>query len=510
MKTVISGQDAKRIDQYTIEKVGIPGLVLMERAAVATVCRIEKMATKKDRILCVCGTGNNGGDGIAIARILFQRGYDVSFVMVGNLDKATEDNKRQRAIARELGLLAMNTTSLSEYTIIIDAIFGVGLTREVQGEYAQWICDINASNSKVVAVDIPSGIDSERGQIMGVAVKATATVTYGFEKYGLLLFPGAEYAGVIYTEEVGFARLLQEDKMGFYYEEKDLKQLLPQRHDYSNKGSYGKVLLIAGSKNMAGACVLAAEAAYRMGTGLVRILTVEENREIVQTLIPEAVLVTYDKDKVEEELVRSEIAKAKAIAIGPGLGCSHEARKIVTWVLDNAKVPVVMDADALQLVAENKRYVNPIKGNRAKWNFKANVILTPHMKEFSDLLGGKISVKELQENILQTRELMAENENILVLKDARSIVLQGEKCYINLSGNNGMATGGSGDVLTGVILGLLAQGLEPYDAATVGTYLHGLSGDKAAKQYGRYAMTARNIVGAISEVLLEIEQNMQM
>lgn len=289
MKKLVTALQAKKIDKHTIENIGIPGVVLMERAAVATVHHIEKIASHKDNILCVCGVGNNGGDGIAIARILHQRGYQVAYTMIGNLEKATKDNEKQREIAKGLGVKEVNNNCYSEYTIIIDAIFGVGLTRDIEGNYKKCVEDINESPAKVIAVDIPSGIHSDIGSVMGCAVKADMTVTFGYEKIGTVLYPGTEYSGKVFIEEIGFDKQMEQEFQHIVYEWQDVKNRLPKRNEYSNKGTYGKVLVIAGSKNMAGACILSATAAYRAGAGLVKILTPEENRVIIQNALPEEI-----------------------------------------------------------------------------------------------------------------------------------------------------------------------------------------------------------------------------
>ncbi len=503
MKKLVTALQAKKIDKHTIENIGIPGVVLMERAAVATVHHIEKIASHKDNILCVCGVGNNGGDGIAIARILHQRGYQVAYTMIGNLEKATKDNEKQREIAKGLGVKEVNNNCYSEYTIIIDAIFGVGLTRDIEGNYKKCVEDINESPAKVIAVDIPSGIHSDIGSVMGCAVKADMTVTFGYEKIGTVLYPGTEYSGKVFIEEIGFDKQMEQEFQHIVYEWQDVKNRLPKRSEYSNKGTYGKVLVIAGSKNMAGACILSATAAYRVGAGLVKILTPEENRVIIQNALPEAVLVTYDADNLDETLVENAIVSATSIVFGPGVGRSETSKQILKILLDQSKVSTVIDADGIQLLAGMREYVVPFDGVKAKWKLGNQFILTPHLKELSDLLGKGVSVKELQKNIMSICDMVSENQNILVAKDARSLVLQKEKCYINLSGNDGMATAGSGDVLTGIIAGLLAQGMNDYEAACLGVYLHGLAGDEATKKLGAHSVMAMDIVNGISHVLKE-------
>jgi len=507
MQHIVTAEQAKEIDRFTIEEVGIPSMVLMERAALAVVEKIVSRVKASDRILCICGRGNNGGDGIAVARMLHQEGYAVSVQLIGNPEKATKDNLRQVEIAKKIGVSFVNNLQVEEYNVIVDAIFGIGLSRNVTGIYEEVIQSINKHRGIVFSVDIPSGIHSDTGQVMGCAVQADVTVTFGYAKQGELFYPGTEYAGELVVSQIGFVNPFGENCSMFSYERKDLQQWMPKRQAYSNKGTYGKVLVIAGCKNMAGACYLSAAAAYAVGAGLVEIITPETNREIIQTLLPEAVLHTYEEEcggKQQDEWMR-DICKAKAIVIGPGLGRDLCARKLLDLVMEYATVPVVLDADALQILADNSAWIEAFHGEKLAWKLRENMILTPHLKEMTDLLGEEVSVADLQAQKLDVREICKDNANVLVLKDARTLVIQGEKCYINLSGNSGMATAGAGDVLTGIMLGLLAQRVPPYMAASLGVYIHGLAGDIAAERQGTYSMTARDIVDAIPEVLRACE-----
>lgn len=507
MKYIVTAAQAKEIDGFTIEKIGIPSMVLMERAALTVVEKMLASMKVSDKILCVCGVGNNGGDGIAVARMLYQKGYTVAIELVGDRTKATKDNKKQVEIAKKIGVPFVNNLQAEEYNVIVDAIFGIGLSRNVTGIYEEVIARINRHGGTVFAVDISSGLHSDTGQVMGCAVRADVTVTFGYAKQGQLFYPGAEYTGELVVSSIGFVNQLGQNCSMFSYERTDLQQLMPKRQPYSNKGTYGKVLVIGGCKNMAGACYLSAAAAYAMGAGLVKIITPEANREIMQTLLPEAVLHTYEEhvesDKQEEWV--KDISQAKAIVIGPGLGRDVCAKKLLDLVMEQGNVPIVLDADALQMLAKDSKWIEPFGGESVKWKLRENMIVTPHLKEMIDLLGENVSIEDLQTQKINVRDICKENSNVLVLKDARTLVIQGEKCYINLSGNNGMATAGAGDVLTGIILGLLAQQVPPYIAASLGVYIHGLAGDVAARRCGTYSMTARDIVSAISEALKACE-----
>ena len=513
MKYALGSGQMKAIDRYTIEKIGIPALVLMEKAAMAVVRHTKELCSEKDNILAVCGYGNNGGDGIAAARILFMEGYPVAIYMVGDKERATKETKQQLKIAKKLGIPMIRKVKWEEYTVIVDAIFGIGLTRTVTGELRKVIEAINQAKKKVVAVDVPSGVSADDGKVLGIAVNADITVTFGYQKIGCLLFPGSEYAGKVYVEDIGFAQGgLSEAPTRFYFDEAP-EALLPVRKKNSNKGTYGKVLVIAGSKNMSGAAYFAATAAYRMGSGLVRILTAQENREILQRQIPEAILTTYETleegiSEADAESIREAVNWASVIVLGPGLGMSLMSARIVNYVICECKVPLVIDADGLniisRLVTEKVPSEEGIEG-RIRYLAEllpAGTILTPHKKELSVLTG--IPLADLVGCLIDSSALCTyNNELIYVKKDVRTIVSFSNSDYINVSGNDGMATAGSGDVLAGMIAGLLAQGESPKMAAMSGCYLHGLAGDAAAKKQGPRSMLASDILEAIPELLKE-------
>ena len=500
----------KEIDTFTIEQIGIPSLVLMEKAAMAVVRHIKMLCEKQNKILAVCGYGNNGGDGIAIARILHMEGYVVDILMVGEEQRATKETKQQLKIAENLGVSILRKVQWEEYTIIVDAIFGIGLTREITGEFRKTIEQINSAKKIVVSVDIPSGISADNGTVLGIAVKAHTTVTFGWKKVGCLLFPGTEYAGEVFVEEIGFATKEKEELSKRFYFDKKPEELLPTRKSDSNKGTYGKVLIIAGSKNMSGAVYFSAKAAYRMGAGLVHIVTAVENREILQYQLPEAILTTYttkeELSEQEKNSVEEAIRWANVILIGPGLGRSNISTLLVQMVLKMCQVPLVIDADGLNIIAtmiSERIYEKTNVEERIQClanMLPKGTIITPHKKELSRLIG--IPLEDLVHCLIDSSSKCTyNNEIIYVKKDARTIVSFGTLDYINVTGNDGMATAGSGDVLGGMIVGLLAQGTTPFISAIVGVYLHGLAGDIASKQKGTRSIIASDILEAISETL---------
>ena len=516
MKYAVDSTKMKLIDEYTINTMRIPAMELMERAASLLVSVMQQKITREDRILAICGPGNNGGDGVAAGRILFSQGYRVAILFIGEEHKCSPQMKAQLEMAKNLGIPLENRNKLSEYNIIIDALFGVGLSKPVTGVFEEIIRELNESHNIVYSVDLPSGISAENGAVMNVAVKADETVTFGHNKIGLLLYPGAEYAGVITVVDIGFPEeaILKAQPDAMYFQKEDL-ELLPKRKNYSNKGTYGKVLIIAGSKGMAGAAYLSACAAYRSGAGLVKVLTSECNRIILQSQLPEALYAAYDDKDMDDDQRRQRLlenlAWASVIVVGPGLGLSKISEELVETVIRKSEVPVIVDADAITLLSMRLEEHGEFAANRTEQRLSklsellpAYTILTPHLMELSRLIGFPVS--DIAHNLIDTaRQCSYNNKLIYTLKDARTIVAMDSRYYINVSGNQGMATGGSGDVLTGIIAAMVAQGMEPYEAACLAVYIHGLAGDAAASEKGSYSMMASDIVGSIEKVLIDYE-----
>lgn len=515
MKYIVDSTEMKNIDSYTIDKIGIPSMVLMERAALEVVGVVTNHVTIKDKIVVVCGSGNNGADGVAIARLLFLKGYDVGIKLLVNEDFCKHDLKNQIKIARNLGINIDNKVLLNEYTIVIDAIFGIGLKSQVSGIYNEFINLINQGDYMVFSVDIPSGLSADTGKPMNISIKANYTITFGYKKIGLLLYPGTMYAGEVITVDIGFPGIacIKTNPRYISYDKTDL-DLIPKRTNYSNKGTYGNTLIIAGNINMAGASYLSAKAAYNMGTGLVKVIAPNENRIILQTLLPEAVLITYDNEQWNEimiEKLEKELALANVVVFGPGLGMGVFAERMFEYVIANCKVPLIIDADGINILAKrfkNDNEVIEIRNvdsilNRVKMIASVlpkSTIITPHLKELSRLLN--ISVNDITSNLTKVAELCTHDNNLIfTMKDARTIVACGEKRFINSSGNNGMATAGCGDVLTGIIGGLIAQGLEPLTSAMLGVYIHGLAGDIGSEKKGNYSLMASDIIDALPHVL---------
>ena len=513
MKKLVNRTQMKAIDSYSIEKVGIPSMVLMENAANEVVRVMEKTITKKDIVLVVCGSGNNGGDGLATARILFNSGYQVDVFFAGNRENMSKEAKKQLYIVENLDILIWNSIeeiNFSNYTITIDALFGIGLDRKVEGEYARIIQTMNEHQNYLYSIDMPSGISADDGKILGVAIKADMTITFGLAKIGQILHPGNTHTGQLEVVDIGFPQtaLHSVDSHYFFYDQNDLKHI-PKRNQHSHKGTFGRVLIIAGSENMSGAAYLSAKAAYRTGAGLVEILSSKVNRTILQTQIPEAILTTYDEDMLDEKSekmkIKNSIKEADVVVIGPGIGVTEHSQKLLDIVTLYLEKPTVFDADAIDLIAD---YYNTfplmrdhpyIRLNEFSYTLPPKSIVTPHLKELARLMDKSVSY--IEENLLEATELCTtDSELIYAIKDERTLVGYEEERYINCSGNSGMATAGSGDVLTGVIAGLLAQGTEPFQAAKLAVYIHGLAGDYAAYKKSEYSMMASDIIEALDEV----------
>lgn len=479
----------QKADNYTINKIGIPSMVLMERAALAFVDVMEKEQLNLNKVLVYCGSGNNGGDGFAIARLLKEKGYDARTVFVGRETSMSADCRCQRQIAENCGVPMVTTEEDEEYTTIVDAVFGVGLNREITGDYRDAIARMNAHKGTKAAVDIPSGICSATGKVLGTAFEADLTVTFQCEKLGCILHPGHLYAGKTVTVDIGISKSLFEDEnaLCYTYEKKDLPGLLPPRRPNSHKGTYGRVLMITGSTGMSGAAYLSAKAAYISGAGLVQIYTSEDNRVILQQLLPEAIISTYTE--FEEEKLKRLLSWADVVGIGCGLGQNRISEQILKTALTEVKVPCVVDADGLNLLACHLELLK---------EKELPIVLTPHMKEMSGLLG--CSVAELiEDRFVRTRAFTEKYGVVCALKDARTIVVKrNHPIFVNTAGNSSMAKAGSGDVLAGVIAGLLAQHMEIYDAAACGVYLHACGGDEAKKMKGSYSVLAEDLIAGIA------------
>lgn len=498
MEYIVNARQMRRADEKMIHDMGIPSLVLMERAALQTVAVMEDEHVDLSRTLIVCGSGNNGGDGFAIARLLWEKGCVPEVVFIGKQESRSEETKTQMEILERMGIQIKDRIDGDRFSAVVDAVFGIGLSREVGGTYAQVLCEMNRCSGTKVAVDIPSGVSADTGLVLGTSFQADLTVTFAYAKIGQMVEPGKTVCGKLFVRPIGIVdQDLSTEHPAYRLETKDLRDRLPKRYADSHKGSYGRLLLIVGSKGMCGAAYLAAKAAYRMGAGLVRILTVEENCMVLQQLLPEAVLTTYQSEEgIGKEALQSLLSWADAIGIGCGLGTKEGAARLLKDVLTWNSKPCLIDADGLNLLS----------GLSEEWWARlsqGDYVLTPHMKELSRLTG--CGVKDLKENrIEKLREFVEKRSATCVMKDSRTLVGKcGEAVFINTTGNEAMAKAGSGDVLAGMIAALMAQGADGYQAAVTGVYLHGMAGDLARKHTGSRGLLAEDLVDGIRQIWMQ-------
>lgn len=503
MDYVLTGLSSKQVDSYCINEMGIPSLVLMERAALAvadeTMNYLKETKKRENHVLVVSMPGNNGADGLAAARMIGEKGYSCGICVIGDLNRATEEFIIQLNIINKMGIDIIHCDTddsvekfdIPEDVVIIDALFGIGLSREVSGKYAEIIRKINESDNYVISVDIASGLNPATGCVMGTAVTADMTVTFGTMKAGHLTGEGKTYSGNVVVKDAGFIKCayekIREENPSEVYEcftVSDL-QVIPKRCKTSNKGTYGTVNVIGGGGNMSGAAALSGTAAYRCGAGLVRIFVEKNNLDALKVLLKEAVIREFS------EFDLTGISQEKdVIVIGPGLSVSDMADELVRKVL-STECKIVLDADALNVISRNRILLEQLN---------ENVVITPHIKEMSRLM--EKDTAYIRNNILQcAREFSVKYGCVTVIKDAATVISSPKgKIRINTTGNSGMSKGGSGDVLTGIIGGLISQKLSVYEAASLGVYLHGMAGDYAAAGKSEYSLLSSDILDKLPEL----------
>jgi len=518
MRVVTSAQ-MRELDRRTIEEIGIPGAVLMETAGrgAAAVLVGSFSGLREAPVAVVCGQGNNGGDGFVLARVLVQQGIGVRVFLLAPPERLTGDARLYFDVLRkvgvpveslaESGVTARVRRQWREASCLVDALFGTGLSRPVNGLFRKAIEAIGSCGRPVLALDIPSGIDADTGRILGVAVKAECTVTFGLPKRGLFLHPGADHAGRIECVDIGIpAGLVRELSPAEETIEAALYRGRLARRPDSHKGDYGHLFVLAGSAGKTGAACLTALGALRCGAGLVTVGIPESLNSVLEVKLTEAMslpLPDTGKGTLSEEAVDGILRFAqgkKCIAVGPGLGTEPEVERVIREVWTRVECPMVWDADGLNLLARNP----DLRGKN-----RAPVILTPHPGEMARLAAS--TTRRVQENRVETVKALAREWGVVaVLKGSRTLVADpGGRLGINLTGNPGMAAGGMGDVLTGMIAGLVCQGLDPYDAACLGVHLHGEAGDRASKRLGPVGFMASDLLEEVPEILRKAAGNSQ-
>jgi ADP-dependent NAD(P)H-hydrate dehydratase / NAD(P)H-hydrate epimerase len=487
MMKVLTSSQMKALDNFTIENEPVASIDLMERASRAFVNWFTPRFDGTCKIGVVCGTGNNGGDGLAIARLLFDWGYHVT-VWIIKADSASQDFKTNlERLPQKIQRFEIDVKSDKELfnniDVVIDAIFGTGLSRSTEGVYAQVIDYINQSPAVTVSVDVPSGLRTDEAS-SGNMVKADYTITFQLPKLAFFLPENYQFTGEWIVVDIGLNKKGIADISTSYYfiQKKGIKKIIKPRSKFDHKGTYGHALLIAGSHGKIGACILSGRAALRSGVGLLTIHAPSVGYEIIQTAVPEA-MTTIDAGEKHLSNVSGDLNKYSSIGVGPGLGQDPQTIKALESLLHNFNKPIVFDADALNIMASKSELLHLIPQNS---------ILTPHPKEFERLVG---AWKNDFDKLEKLKNFAATLKSYIILKGAFTAIATPEKTvYFNSTGNPGMATGGTGDVLTGILTGLLAQNYSALNCCLVGVYLHGLAGDLAVIEKGMAGMIASDLV----------------
>lgn len=497
---IFTAEQLRLWDEYTIAHEPISSINLMERAATRCVEWLEEHQLADKSFSIYCGKGNNGGDGLAIARMLARSQVRVVVHILEFGHKGTEDF--QINLARLHGSGAQihfiqseeNFHEIQKDDVVIDALFGTGLNRPLEGVTAKLIEQVNANGNTIISIDIPSGLYVDRHSNGAAIVKASHTLSFQCYKPAFLVPENEAFTGEVHILDIGLDKgyLLEEDGRLQMIDINQVRTLIKPRDKFAHKGIFGHALLIAGEFGKMGAAVMAARACLRSGAGLLTCHVPRCGYEIMQTTIPEA-MIQVDQNELYNSALDSELSKYSAIAVGPGIGTADETRQLIVDLIEKYRKPLVIDADALNILAENPDLLHSLP---------TYSILTPHPKEFERLFGPSSNDFARQEKaVVKSREYQC----IIVLKGHYSFIANpGGKCWFNSTGNPGMAKGGSGDVLTGIITGFLSKGYEPTEAAIVGTFIHGLAGDLAAQRFSEQAMLPSDLVESIGEAFQQI------
>ncbi|MBI3753129.1 MAG: NAD(P)H-hydrate dehydratase [Deltaproteobacteria bacterium] len=521
----------RRLDETAIKKYGIPGLVLMENAGrgVAQIvkrdfdggCRGDSvnrpilgdpldLPYKNKRISIFAGKGNNGGDGFVAARHLSNMGFKVSVYLLANPKEVKGDAKTNLDIWEKMGGETKSIVSAKDIekyksailhsALIVDAIFGTGLSAEVDGIHRNVIELINGINKPVVAVDVPSGLDASNGRVLGCCVKAAVTAAMAIAKIGIFVYPGADYAGRVEIVDIGMPQQLLEDEKILWelLDKEGIKKILKPRKENSHKGSYGHVFVLAGSAGKTGAAAMTSCGAMRSGAGLVSLGIPKSLNPIMEQKLTEVMTLPLAESssgilayEAFEDILSFAVDK-EALVLGPGLTTHESVRKLVINLISRSPIPLVVDADGINCLAQDVKVFKKAK---------AHIVITPHPGEMARLAG--MTTKDVQADRIGIASRFArENKVIVVLKGARTVIAEASgKVFINPTGNPGMATAGTGDVLAGMIGGFIAQGYSPIDAANMAVYLHGMAGDEVAKKKGQIGMMATDILDVLPQTI---------
>lgn len=510
---VVTAEMMRALDRRAIDEVGIPGVVLMENAGRAVFqYLLNRFGPVRDKHFHVlCGTGNNGGDGFVVARYLCLAGAQVHVAVIGEQEKIRGDARVHFDLMRRIDLEPEPLGTCGG--IKVDALLGTGIEGAPRGDYAEAIRWINSDPQPTVSVDIPSGVSSDTGRTPGEAVRATATVTFGYPKLGMFLAPGVDLVGELIVSDIGFPWHVLNLRSPYHWLRPEELKPLPARPRAAHKGMFGHVLVVGGSVGMSGAVTMTARAALRAGAGLVTVATPASAQPLVATKLDEAMTLPLPEKngalcEASFDPVREMAERCDVVCLGPGATREPEAQKVITRLLRELNCPLVLDADGLNALAA---FPNSVRERAAP------IVLTPHPGECARLL--ELDTEAVQaDRIEAVRETAVRYRSVVVLKGACSLVADGRcppnqttidpaqiSISINTTGNPGMATGGSGDSLTGIIGALIGQQMDVYEAACLGVYLHGHAGDLAAKTRGETALIAGDIIEMLPRAIRELE-----
>ena len=517
---LVTASEMRELDRRAIQDLGIPSLVLMENAGRTTYQILRREFPElQGEVAVVAGRGNNGGDGFVVARYLANAGIPVAVFLLGPREQVSGDARVNLEILAHLGIAVAEVLTeadlnplihrLAKAGLIVDALLGTGLNSPVTGLMAALIERLNHLRAPVLAVDIPTGLSADTGEVLGVALKARVTVTYGWPKLGQVLPPGRDYAGRLWQVDIGIPPILAREAPVELAEAREMQALLPSRPCGSHKGNFGHLLVLAGSVGKTGAAALAAEAALRAGAGLVTLGVPASLNDILEVKLTEAMTLPLPEAAAARALgaaawapiveFLNEKNEKFTVALGPGIGTHPETRELVARLVRDLACPMVIDADGINNLAGATAGLKDAAGPR---------ILTPHPGEMARLVG--LTTPEVQARRLDlARDTAARLGVTLVLKGAQTVVAAPDgRASLNSTGNPALASGGTGDVLTGLIGGFLAQGLAPWDAARLGVYLHGLAADFFVSRHGQRGMIAGDLLAVWPQMLAEFSQGM--
>lgn len=491
---IMSKKNCSNIDKQTIDEYNMPGIILMENAAEQIFINIRTLG---NRYIIFCGNGNNGADGLAIGRKLIFDNKDVLFILLKPRKNPTEEFQVNFNILKSLKVNMMIIDDIDkldeiqhlieDFPIVIDSIFGIGLDRKLNDFYFKIIDIINNSNKKIIAVDVPSGLDADSGRPLGSAVKAHITYTVEVIKKGFIEYSALEYLGDLKVIQIGIPENVKQANNENIYalSRESYRNKLIKRKIYGHKGNYGRAVLVAGSIGCLGAARLATESCIRSGAGLTTLITSSEGRKLLSGSLVEGMLATFE----DNEKVKYLLSKADAVAFGPGIKEDEESMKLLEEIIIDSPSSIIIDAGGINLLSKNKKCLCSVKDK---------VILTPHPGEMARLIGKDISYVE-KNRIECSRAFAKQYKCIVLLKGYNTVVTDGKNVFINKTGNSKMASGGMGDTLTGIITALVAQGYSNMDATLLGAYIHGLAAEYSARD--RYSIIARDLIESIPFVM---------